>query len=316
MVEKMINCKICGTLIAKSAKVCPHCGKKYGRPLWQIIIAVILIIIGLSWALSDGSKAVGSDYTASSNQSTKANEVIEIAEISSDDPYADYENNKNKDLPEVPSIEYFFRIRKIEINRGEIFAGKIVGIKYSEPDLFTDERTIESVCVGYDNVNVVIYNKNQLNINVGDIVFIKAVNGVILRPDSYSGLGSGEIISGNYRIKNSLAESEILPTLKDTLTIDEYFNDNVQYGRRRINLSGTIDSFSVVADGNLLISISSKAGKDILCYYDPNLWSKNNELRERLKTLKQNQYITMRGYFNIETTFTSVFTILEIIDFR
>ena len=46
--EKMKKCKACGADIAKSAKICPHCGAKNGGskiPLIIVIVIVLLIVI-------------------------------------------------------------------------------------------------------------------------------------------------------------------------------------------------------------------------------------------------------------------------------
>jgi len=46
MGENLMFCNACGKEIAKSAKVCPHCGKRYKKPFWQKLI-VVLVIIGV-----------------------------------------------------------------------------------------------------------------------------------------------------------------------------------------------------------------------------------------------------------------------------
>lgn len=58
--EKMVKCKACGKEIAKSAKVCPNCGKKNKKSklllgLLIIVVAVIVIAAGASGASGSGS---------------------------------------------------------------------------------------------------------------------------------------------------------------------------------------------------------------------------------------------------------------------
>jgi hypothetical protein len=48
MSENLINCKVCGKEIARSAKVCPHCGKKNKQPVWKIVLIVAVVVIMLS----------------------------------------------------------------------------------------------------------------------------------------------------------------------------------------------------------------------------------------------------------------------------
>lgn len=43
--SKLIKCKTCGNEIAKSAKVCPHCGAKNNRGCGCSVVVLILVII-------------------------------------------------------------------------------------------------------------------------------------------------------------------------------------------------------------------------------------------------------------------------------
>jgi len=45
-VDRLINCKLCGMQVAKSSKICPHCGKRLKMALWlKVIIGILLIAI-------------------------------------------------------------------------------------------------------------------------------------------------------------------------------------------------------------------------------------------------------------------------------
>ena len=63
---KLKNCKHCGKEIAKSAKVCPNCGGKLGKPIFIklicLIVGVILIIVGCSKIFSDAVDEVKNEY--------------------------------------------------------------------------------------------------------------------------------------------------------------------------------------------------------------------------------------------------------------
>ena len=66
---KMIKCKTCGADIAKSAKICPHCGAKKKPGVFRVLMGTFLIFIGLCaivGALSggSGSKSPTSDQNA------------------------------------------------------------------------------------------------------------------------------------------------------------------------------------------------------------------------------------------------------------
>lgn len=71
--SKMKTCKACGAEIAKSAKVCPHCGAKNKKHrLWGIFLVVLGIIIFIS-AISDS----GSAKPAAPKESTSSSSVQE-----------------------------------------------------------------------------------------------------------------------------------------------------------------------------------------------------------------------------------------------
>jgi len=66
--EKLVKCKACGQEIAKSAKICPSCGKKQKRRMgWKILGAVILVI-GILGVIGNGVS--GANKSGSSQAST------------------------------------------------------------------------------------------------------------------------------------------------------------------------------------------------------------------------------------------------------
>ncbi|HBL40080.1 MAG TPA: hypothetical protein DDY98_00305 [Ruminococcaceae bacterium] len=84
----MINCKACGTPIAKKAKVCPNCGAKNKKPVFKrvwfwLLIAIVLIVIGS--AIGGGNDA-GEEATTKANGNaaveTKADAANEIGQYS------------------------------------------------------------------------------------------------------------------------------------------------------------------------------------------------------------------------------------------
>jgi RNA polymerase subunit RPABC4/transcription elongation factor Spt4 len=66
MAEQMINCKVCGKEIAKSATACPHCGKRNKRPWWQVTLIVLGILIVLSVIGNMGGKKADSSQPGQS----------------------------------------------------------------------------------------------------------------------------------------------------------------------------------------------------------------------------------------------------------
>ena len=106
--EKMVKCKACEKEIAKSAKVCPHCGKKIKKKGWMI--AVVLIGIGLIWAISDGASGSSKGNAASTPTASK--------------------NESIKDVPVATRIGDAFSTKKLEITINEAKKLAKVGDEY------------------------------------------------------------------------------------------------------------------------------------------------------------------------------------------
>lgn len=59
--EKLVNCKVCGAEIAKSAKTCPKCGAKQKK---HTLLVVVCVLIGLSLI----GRVFGGDKTSGNKQ--------------------------------------------------------------------------------------------------------------------------------------------------------------------------------------------------------------------------------------------------------
>lgn len=72
--KKTINCKSCGAEIAKSAKVCPHCGAKNRKNpvlVAVLVILVLVIIAGASGGKEEAKPAVQSGSDTKMNMQAK-----------------------------------------------------------------------------------------------------------------------------------------------------------------------------------------------------------------------------------------------------
>ena len=82
MGEKMLTCKACGQQIAKSAKICPHCGAKVKKklPVLVVVLAVIVLIAAIASAGNDEPQKVGDVSTpttgANSTQNTQSKDPV------------------------------------------------------------------------------------------------------------------------------------------------------------------------------------------------------------------------------------------------
>lgn len=67
-------CKKCKSEIDNTAKVCPHCRKKQGMPLWLI---VVLVIVGISMISSFSSSETNSGEEKTGTTNNKSNKTTE-----------------------------------------------------------------------------------------------------------------------------------------------------------------------------------------------------------------------------------------------
>ena len=80
MAEKLVKCRTCGQEIAKSAKICPGCGKKNKRPFWQVLLIAVVVIIAISIFANIGNGTSGGEKstqvsTSTSSQTTTPNKA-------------------------------------------------------------------------------------------------------------------------------------------------------------------------------------------------------------------------------------------------
>lgn len=76
--KKMKVCKSCGEEIAKSAKVCPHCGAKNKKPSLLLIICIVLVILGLAVSCSGRGESEKTPENAASNAAIETSKEEEI----------------------------------------------------------------------------------------------------------------------------------------------------------------------------------------------------------------------------------------------
>lgn len=74
MSEKLHYCKACGKEVAKSAKICPHCGakNKKGHPvlIGVLVVVVLAIIIGASGGSDEPQKVTDTPPAQTQNTPT------------------------------------------------------------------------------------------------------------------------------------------------------------------------------------------------------------------------------------------------------
>lgn len=84
--EKLINCKVCNTEMASSAKQCPKCGAKNKKPIYTkwwfwVMILVIIIIIAVNSG-ENGTSSSNGDSTKTEQISDTGKEWVEVIKFS------------------------------------------------------------------------------------------------------------------------------------------------------------------------------------------------------------------------------------------
>ena len=212
---------------------------------------------------------------------------------------------------EVPTVEYLFKSKKSEIPMKGYVYGCIVRIEYSEPDLFTNEKTIDAIIIGgnYGTIDVYVdYPEGKYKI--GECVVVQTSRGIMLRVDNKTGFGAGKVAEGSFKIIE-WSDNQKIPSYKSTLTVDEYFEDGIQYGNRRITIIGIV--FQIEAEMDLIIDLRSSEGKIIRCFYNYWVWKDNEKLKTQIRKIKAGQQIALKGYFNMEIVGVHIFSITSIV---
>ena len=217
----------------------------------------------------------------------------------------------------VPSIEKLFQDNVKQLNAGDLFYGCIINLIYGDEDLFKQKKEIVSLHIGNEKryANLILSGKYfdgdagvpELN----ECYVFKTKHGVMFSLDTPFGLG--DIEKGDFKIVNADKDA-IKKPFKKEITLDEYFEDGRTFGNRRVVLEGEVDQIKM-AGNDLFIGLISSEGKEIWTYYDKYSWNKDDTLKEKLRSIKVGNIVKVRGYFNVESKFSNVFTTLNVVNF-
>lgn len=160
----MKKCVVCGENIAKSAKICPHCGAKNKKPFYKkawfwILIALVFIVLVLNIATGK----------------TDLDTVSEALSISEED--------FKTECVEVDDCEEYFRYAADNIGTYIKLEGEVV-------QLFTDGETIIiSNIVGTTDYQIVVsdYRVNGDSLLVGDEVTLYGVTDGVIEMQNTNG---------------------------------------------------------------------------------------------------------------------------------
>ena len=122
-----------------------------------------------------------------------------------------------------------------------------------------------------------------------------------------------EIVEGNFKIEN-VSKDAITKNYKKEISVDEYFEDNLLYGKRRLVLNGEVDKIKVVSY-ELQITLVSSEGEEIITTLHETEWEDDKKLANELRSIKVGNIIKVRGYFFLESDYGNIFQIQSIVDF-
>tara|TARA_B100000795_G_C22626891_1_gene371089 strand:- start:59 stop:808 length:750 start_codon:yes stop_codon:yes gene_type:complete len=220
----------------------------------------------------------------------------------------------------IPSIEKIFKERIPLIPAGLPFYGCIYHVEWGEEDLFTQKRRFKSIKIGTPEKSATLYINDLHGLFEGDeevpdngdcFAFTSSYGLVKFSESSYS--ASAKIFLGKYKVDNIAKEIK----LKNQITVDEYFQDNLSYGNKRFTLIGEVEETWVTTMGNEFgIRLITKDGNNqITAWLYPHQWVDDESLKEKLRSMKMGDVLKLKGFFMAEMG-SPYFEILKIIDFN
>lgn len=144
---KMTNCKTCGKVIAKNAKVCPYCGGKNKKPLYKRISFWVIVAV-LVFFMIPGSDE--EDTTEAESAGSEVEESVDAEEAAEPEEPAE---------PEVPR-EYISALHKAETCSSMMHMSK-KGIYEQLTSEYGEQFPAEAAQYAVDNL-VADYNLNAL----------------------------------------------------------------------------------------------------------------------------------------------------------
>ncbi|MGN1336977.1 MAG: DUF4352 domain-containing protein [Candidatus Coprovivens sp.] len=157
---KMKTCKACGKEIAKSAKICPNCGKKNGLPGFVKALIIVFIIFGCivgcvngcSDSVNDAVNDTKNSYKdVNGKTSFKVNETFEnkyekitMTEVNAN--FTDY-SQYSKPADGKKYVMLKFEVENINEENDELYVSSLSFNAYA------DGVSVESAYVGNDKYN-------------------------------------------------------------------------------------------------------------------------------------------------------------------
>ncbi len=248
------------------------------------------------------------------------------------------EAEESSDAIIIPSIEKLFKEKKTKLEGAKkLFYGCIYEITYGTEDVFTGKSKIHSISIGNPEESLIFY----VHLGIGDLTgnlpefedfykgdekgpkigdcfaFItydpvqRMVNNI------YQPLGIVKIFRGEYKVD----EEAVIPVLKNKITVDEFFEQGLDYGSKIIKISGKVLKTERATNDHwfkiVLFSEKFDANTNhINAYYYSENWKNDESIKKQLLSIKRGDEITLEGLFGGPKVFAyyNGFEVFEIIN--
>jgi RNA polymerase subunit RPABC4/transcription elongation factor Spt4 len=207
MAEKMVNCKACGKEIAKSTRVCPGCGKRNKKPLWQTILIILAALIFLSIIANTGGGSKKSE-TATVSQNTENSSGSENSETAG--VLQNTKNSSGKPQTKANFIKAGMYKVGSEIAAGEYVVESTGSLGYYQ--ISSDSTGEFGSIIVNDNLNrgefgyVIVQN--------GDYIKLQDCRMYLSADKNINPANLGKIPSSTYKIGKDLPAGEYKLTVK------------------------------------------------------------------------------------------------------
>ena len=232
-----------------------------------------------------------------------------------------------QDVKIIPSFEKLVMEGKTQIEMKEIFYGCIESIDYSDKDVFTGKNKLQWIYLRGAKqsgvyLNAVLGVEEFIDLSEDDPNAPKIGDCYAFTPQYFPVFKAGQafaggaiVVSGNFEVDNSVNA----PSLKDKLTVTEFFEDRLDYGSKVIEITGKVFEISYDNRSFDIRLFSEKfIGDDkINSYYNSEKWINDDKIKKRLQLIKEGDTITLKGFFGGHTKMIpqyNGFEVLEIID--
>lgn len=155
----MKNCKKCGAEIAKSAKICPKCGARFGMPGFVKFLIIILVIFGcVVGCMSSCANSINDAFEETENEykdingktEFKAGESFENKHIK---VTLSSVNNDFKDYSKYASIKNGYKIVQFSFEGKNVGESKTELFGYTDFDCYADGESMNQFYSVNDDEN-------------------------------------------------------------------------------------------------------------------------------------------------------------------